>query len=103
MKEVLAIYREKLSKIVAPMRDSDGGTRMQHLLWMCNTVDHFIDSSIGIPNVPGNDWEKMNRWFGFIQGVLWCEGFFTIDEMREHSRPVGERFTIVRCDPTISV
>jgi hypothetical protein len=27
---------------------------------------------------------KINRWVGFVQGVLWKEGLFTIDQMREH-------------------
>ena len=26
--------------------------------------------------------EKAFRWIGFIQGVLWSKGIFTIDEMR---------------------
>jgi hypothetical protein len=30
--------------------------------------------------------EKANRWLGFIQGVLWIEGIFTIAQLREHSR-----------------
>jgi hypothetical protein len=31
--------------------------------------------------------EKANRWLGFVQGVLWTKGFYTIEEMKEHNRP----------------
>ena len=29
--------------------------------------------------------EKAMRWLGFIQGVMWSEGIYTIDEMKEHN------------------
>lgn len=35
--------------------------------------------------------EKAFRWLGFIQGVLWCEGVYTIDAMKDHNRPVEDR------------
>lgn len=31
--------------------------------------------------------EKCMRWLGFMQGVLWRNGTFTLDELKEHSRP----------------
>ena len=31
-------------------------------------------------------WEKANRWIGFIQGVLWAHGIFSIDQMKDHNR-----------------
>ena len=31
--------------------------------------------------------EKGMRWLGFIQGVLWAEGMYSIDELREHNSP----------------
>lgn len=33
-----------------------------------------------------NKQEKINRWLGFIQGFMWSNGFFTIDEMRNHNK-----------------
>jgi hypothetical protein len=29
------------------------------------------------------DEEKRNRWLGFVQGVLWREGLYSIDELRQ--------------------
>lgn len=33
-----------------------------------------------------DDVEKAFRWLGFVQGVLWTKGIYTIDEMRDHNR-----------------
>lgn len=34
---------------------------------------------------------QVDRWIGFIQGVFWSNGLFSIDNMREHNvSPVGE-------------
>ena len=35
--------------------------------------------------------EKAFRWLGFIQGALWYEGIFSIDELANHSRPAEEK------------
>lgn len=32
--------------------------------------------------------EKFSRWLGFVQGVLFTRGVYTIAEMREHNRPI---------------
>jgi hypothetical protein len=34
--------------------------------------------------------EKAHRWLGFIQGVLWLSGVFTLDELKEHSRKCSD-------------
>lgn len=31
--------------------------------------------------------EKLMRWIGFIQGALWSEEVFTLDELKEHNKP----------------
>ena len=35
--------------------------------------------------------EKMSRWLGFVQGILWQNGFLDIDEERNFSRPILHR------------
>jgi hypothetical protein len=30
--------------------------------------------------------DKLNRWLGFLQGVFWSNGLFTIDQMRNHNK-----------------
>lgn len=34
--------------------------------------------------------EKAFRWLGFIQGALWYEGIYSIDELANQSRPTEE-------------
>jgi hypothetical protein len=54
--------------------DQRGAPVLCHTMWMCNTMAS-IDNE-----------EKLNRWLGFIQGVLWSHGIYSVDELREHNR-----------------
>lgn len=31
--------------------------------------------------------EKIMRWYGFLQGAMWMLGYFTVDQLKDHSRP----------------
>ena len=35
--------------------------------------------------------ERLMRWLGFMQGVLWCKHIYSIDDMREHNRGPAPR------------
>ena len=50
--------------------------RLGHAHWMCLQIPEFVQNRLI---------EKSMRWLGFIQAILWCEGVFTIDEMRGHN------------------
>jgi hypothetical protein len=50
----------------------------QHLLWMCRAACRFIDEGRV---------EKAMRWLGFLQGMFYARGTFSIQELGEHSRP----------------
>jgi hypothetical protein len=68
-----------VEKGIIPKR---GGVATEHIAWM-------IDECISMISNPGDTeynamYTKVNRWIGFVQGVLWKEGLFTIDQMREH-------------------
>jgi hypothetical protein len=47
-----------------------------HVYWMLGQMKGMVEDS-----------EKFARWLGFVQGVLWMEGLYSIDELREHNRP----------------
>lgn len=51
---------------------------LRHLRYMITEMRGFI--------VQGRT-EKAMRWLGFLQGVLWALGVFSIDELKDHSRP----------------
>lgn len=57
------------------------GTPLQHVAYMCGESMTFVDEG----KVP-----KAMRWLGFIQGVLWMSNLFSIDQLKEHSRPTPE-------------
>lgn len=50
------------------------GTRLQHIKWMCLMAQGFEDP------------RKMNRWLGWIQCALDCEGIYSLNESMEHTR-----------------
>lgn len=52
-------------------------SELGHAAWMCSQIKIFVDEG---------DLDKANRWLGFVQGVLWTQGFYSIFEMRDHNR-----------------
>jgi hypothetical protein len=52
------------------------GQAHDHLVWCCEQVMKFADLG---------QTEIGEQWLGFVQGALWALGYFTIEEMRQHS------------------
>lgn len=50
-------------------------------------VAEFCDRLIVMIDKEPERREKIMRWYGFIQGALWVLGYYTIDEIKDHSRP----------------
>ena len=80
IQELLAAYQEQL--LVEDANRSDQHLlnpshyqALQHVHWMVNEV-------MKTKNMPE---QKINRWLGFIQGVLWSTGKYNIYEMRHHN------------------
>lgn len=52
---------------------------LEHARWMCDEIIMLIgkyDEHV----------EKIMRWLGFVQGVLWSTGTYTIDQMKDDNR-----------------
>jgi hypothetical protein len=84
LRSILAFYDEWLDKerhhVDAKKHDAPTHwiEKYQHLRWMCRQcIDVFI---------PAGEIEKSMRWLGFIRGVLFERGDFTIEQLRDHSR-----------------
>jgi hypothetical protein len=73
--EVVKFYEKSLLSMKEYARRD---LKITHLVKMCQTVQEMLSKEAEL--------DKVNRWLGFIQGVLWCEGLFSINEMREHNR-----------------
>lgn len=54
---------------------------------MCQTIIVELNSQAQTEHgVDQSTQEKAMRWLGFVQCQLWNDGFYTIDQMREHNR-----------------
>jgi hypothetical protein len=86
--EVLQSYEQLLNegRDLAPIRNqqaTDQQGRLEHALWMCGQAVEFARAGhIG----------KANRWLGFVQGVLWCEGIETIEVAKRRNKPADAAF-----------
>jgi hypothetical protein len=52
---------------------------------MCQEMLRFLNEEEDVGNYQ-SILEKGFRWLGFVQCGLWNEGYYTIDEMRDHNR-----------------
>jgi len=66
---------------------------MRHAHWMCHQVLDKIDLLDQLADINGlmfpeelSEHEKVQRWIGWIQGLMACGGHFTVNEEREHVR-----------------
>lgn len=81
LKKVLTLYYNRWKDSYPPKRMDteqffgDRTTVMAHAMWMCQEALEFFSS----------DPDKAHRWLGFIQGIMFCVGHYSIDEMRAHS------------------
>ena len=85
---MLRLYDAKLS--IFPIKEFTDDTqpftitaRLSHIRWMIaqmlNPTEHHLDEKFRNPVV-------LNRWMGFVHGVLWNEKIFSITELRAHTR-----------------
>lgn len=68
-----------------PLQFTVNQSRLEHACWMCDQARGLFVGDAG-DVVNAENVRKAMRWLGCIQGILWCEGVYTIAQMREHSR-----------------
>jgi hypothetical protein len=56
---------------------STSAQRLSHSRWMCKEITLLVENG---------HIDKAERWVCFVQGVLWCEGLRSINEMRDDNR-----------------
>jgi hypothetical protein len=103
---LVKLYQEKLghvqaSAVATQERKPGQWAQLRHALWMLGelaTMARHIAVALGLmPQEPlaseaglamALDLRsielKAHRWLGFVQGVLWTQGIYTIDELRAH-------------------
>jgi hypothetical protein len=82
---VVDVYAaELLKRGYSPKRDPGEGMppridrAARHAAWMLEEMRGFLAQ---------DRWDKANRWLGFVQGLLWSTGIYTIPQMANHNRP----------------
>jgi len=88
--EVILLYREKFETMGIPKVEFSHTnkppnqcmfeTTMPHCHGMLDRIAEFVESG------KQSNLEKGFRWIGFIQGVLWMNHVYTIEEMKGHNR-----------------
>jgi hypothetical protein len=73
---VLAVYEAKLKDPHDPCNEYYD-PQLQHLKGMIKEMRGFIAEGRR---------EKVMRWLGFLQGVLWTHRVYTIDQLRGHNQ-----------------
>lgn len=78
-----------------------------HAAWMAAQAIDFVKEAQKIEDLPlsaleteridarykaRSKREKAHRWLGFIQGVLWLSGVYTLDELKEHSHKCSDDY-----------
>lgn len=48
-----------------------------HAKWMLDKIEEFVTE---------DELDKANRWLGFVQGIFYSFGTYTINQMRDHNR-----------------
>ena len=88
VRQVVTAYRARLEREgYQPIQiDFDRTTsgfprsrQLEHVSWMCGEILRALEAG---------EREKAMRWLGFSQGVLWAQGVYAVNEMREQNRAV---------------
>lgn len=61
--------------------------RLSHLRWMISEMQNPVESRL---KEKFENPTTINRWLGFIQGVLWSANLVTIQELRDQSRNLSD-------------
>jgi hypothetical protein len=85
--ELLRFYQTKLKEEAYEPSEYDSYTKkassfhsfqhLDHALWMCEEATGLVSEG---------KIDKANRWLGFVQGVLFLTGKFTLKELRDQTR-----------------
>lgn len=93
--EIVVRYRKHFSELgfpsqkrshnkrINPHSTEDISASLAHCYSMLNGIEEFVSSDIRNP-------EKRDRGLvrlGFVQGCLWMAGHYTVEDLKNHSKP----------------
>ncbi|MEK7519038.1 MAG: hypothetical protein AAB424_01905 [Patescibacteria group bacterium] len=81
---VVEVYEKQLKELsIPPVEHSTNNVLMtprrglEHAHWMLSSIREFAQQGA---------FDTAFRWLGFVQGILWMTGVYSIDELRNHNR-----------------
>ena len=88
VRQVLKIYRRKLASLGVAKADYPHGKLLninqnyqQRGLWHCHAMLDKIEGFIKEDRM-----DKVFRWLGFVQGCLWMQRIYTLEDLTNHNR-----------------
>lgn len=83
--KTIVLYREHFRSLNIPKRELIGShmvtnkeVALAHCHWMLDEMEELLLEDRR---------EKVMRWLGFVQGVLFASGHFPIEALKNHNRP----------------
>lgn len=86
----LHLYRERFHRWSLAQADLTRdtppgmGRAVKHANWMIHEMLRRMEAG---EDKPG----QVDRWLGFIQGIFWCHGLFSIESLKTHTALKVER------------
>lgn len=74
--KTLSFYKDFINKLIPTYDGPYDKNQLNHILTMLPKMEVFIEEG---------RIEKTMRWLGFIQGILWSWGIFTLEELKLHN------------------
>lgn len=72
MLSLIELYEQRLSHIQPRRGSSPGVEPLPHVVWMLGEMHAFVKEQ------NAEAWDKVGRWLGFVQGVLWVRGIYSM-------------------------
>lgn len=92
--QVLAVLFERYAKLAR-----ENAAKLDALPLRCQSTSVLALCNEAMKNGADYPFEKMNRWVGFVQGVLAATGVLDMDAEREVTRPLLRQ---LHDEPTLS-
>ena len=85
IQEAINTYRKKFEKLGIGTGSfshdiplDNGLHGLEHCYGMLSQIEEFLKEG---------KIDKVYRWLGFIQGVLWADRLYTLSELKSHNKP----------------
>jgi len=75
--KAVGLTKDKMTEMLHDMPQNTFDT-LAHVLTMFGRMKLMVNDDV----------DKFCRWLGFVQGILWTEYIYTIEELKDHNRAI---------------